>query len=336
MSRDDRAGSSNGLSAHRRRCGHRCAAGCRRRLPESRRGGVAARVAATSRRPKCASRRRSADASSRCTWRRAIASPPATLIARLDTADAELAMRRAAGRARPGRWRSCGCCRPAPAPRTSARPSAQARFRRGRRAGGRRPSCGPPRPTSSGSRRCCGQRRLAQAARRCGDAAGRGGGAGGRGARAGARRRRRPWRGCRPASRPQEIAARPRPGRGASTRRSRRCRRTRADAVLTSPVAGIVTAKLVDAGEIDRAADAGRRRHRSRSRRGRTSTSTSRWCPRLRLGQKVDARHRRRPAARRDDHLHLAASAEFTPRNVQTAEERSRLVYRDQGDRRQP
>jgi HlyD family secretion protein len=99
-----------------------------------------------------------------------------------------------------------------------------------------------------------------------------------------------------------------------------------ADAVLKSPVAGIVTAKLIDAGEmvapgvpvvvvtdLDRA-----------------------WAnvyvdepvvPRLRLGQ---------PAALLTDAGHrldgtitfISTQAEFTPRNVQTADERSKLVYR--------
>jgi HlyD family secretion protein len=98
------------------------------------------------------------------------------------------------------------------------------------------------------------------------------------------------------------------------------------DAVLTAPVAGIVTSKLIDAGEIvapgtpivvitdlDRA-----------------------WAnvyvdepvvPRLKLGQKMvlitDAGHRLDGTI-----TFISPKAEFTPRNVQTAEERSRLVYR--------
>jgi HlyD family secretion protein len=99
-----------------------------------------------------------------------------------------------------------------------------------------------------------------------------------------------------------------------------------ADAVLKSPVAGIVTAKLVDAGEmvvprtplvivtdLDRA-----------------------WAnvyvdeptvPRLRLGQKAtlltDAGQRLEGTI-----TFISPKAEFTPRNVQTADERSKLVYR--------
>jgi HlyD family secretion protein len=99
-----------------------------------------------------------------------------------------------------------------------------------------------------------------------------------------------------------------------------------ADAVLKSPVAGIVTAKLIDAGEmaapglpvvvvtdLDRA-----------------------WAnvyvdepvvPRLRLGQQAalltDAGHRLEGTI-----TFISTQAEFTPRNVQTADERSKLVYR--------
>ncbi len=99
-----------------------------------------------------------------------------------------------------------------------------------------------------------------------------------------------------------------------------------ADAVLESPVAGFVTAKLIDAGEmvaprtpvvvitdLDRA-----------------------WAnvyvdeplvPTLKLGDKVvlvtDAGHRLDGSI-----SFISPKAEFTPRNVQTSEERSRLVYR--------
>jgi HlyD family secretion protein len=98
------------------------------------------------------------------------------------------------------------------------------------------------------------------------------------------------------------------------------------DAELTSPVAGVVTSKLIDAGEtiaprtpvvvvtdLDRA-----------------------WAnvyvdepvvPTLRLGQKItlvtDAGQRLEGSI-----TFISPKAEFTPRNVQTAEERSRLVYR--------
>jgi HlyD family secretion protein len=98
------------------------------------------------------------------------------------------------------------------------------------------------------------------------------------------------------------------------------------DADLKSPVGGIVTSKLVDAGEIVPP-------HTPIV----VVTDLARpWAnvyvdepvvPRLHLGQKVtlvtDAGHRIEGAI-----TFISPRAEFTPRNVQTAEERSRLVYR--------
>jgi HlyD family secretion protein len=99
-----------------------------------------------------------------------------------------------------------------------------------------------------------------------------------------------------------------------------------ADAVLTAPVAGIVTAKLIDAGEVIAA---------------RTPvvviTDLDRaWAnvyvdeplvPTLKLGDKAvlitDAGQRLDGAI-----TFISPKAEFTPRNVQTADERSKLVYR--------
>ncbi len=99
-----------------------------------------------------------------------------------------------------------------------------------------------------------------------------------------------------------------------------------ADAVLMSPVAGIVTSKLVDAGEIVA----------PRTPLVVVTDLDHAWAnvyvdepmvPRLRLGQKVflvtDAGQRLEGAI-----TFISPKAEFTPRNVQTAEERSRLVYR--------
>jgi HlyD family secretion protein len=98
------------------------------------------------------------------------------------------------------------------------------------------------------------------------------------------------------------------------------------DAVLKSPVSGIVTAKLADAGE-------------TVAPRAPVVVITDLdhpWAnvyvdepvvPRLRLGQKVtlvtDA------GQRLDGSItFISPKAEFTPRNVQTAAERSKLVYR--------
>ena len=76
-----------------------------------------------------------------------------------------------------------------------------------------------------------------------------------------------------------------------------------------------------------RAAHAGRRRHRSRSRLGQRL--------RRRAGRAAAARSARRsrssptPAQRLEGTItFISPKAEFTPRNVQTAEERSKLVYR--------
>ena len=98
------------------------------------------------------------------------------------------------------------------------------------------------------------------------------------------------------------------------------------DATLTSPVAGIVTTKLVDAGEVIAA----------RTPVVVVTDLDHAWAnvyvdepvvPRLRLGQKVvlvtDAGQRLDGAI-----TFISPKAEFTPRNVQTAAERSRLVYR--------
>ncbi len=103
-------------------------------------------------------------------------------------------------------------------------------------------------------------------------------------------------------------------------------RKSVADAVVTSPVAGIVTSKLIDAGEIVAA----------RTPIVVVTDLDHAWAnvyvdepivPNLRLGQKLplvtDAGHRLDGTI-----TFISPKAEFTPRNVQTAEERSRLVYR--------
>jgi HlyD family secretion protein len=99
-----------------------------------------------------------------------------------------------------------------------------------------------------------------------------------------------------------------------------------ADAVLRSPVAGVVTAKLIDQGEVIAA----------RTAMVVVTDLDRAWAnvyvdepivPRLRLGQKMvlvtDAGQRLEGSI-----TFISPKAEFTPRNVQTAEERSRLVYR--------
>ena len=244
-------------------------------------------------------------------------------------------------------WR-CG----APTPSASRR-DAQLRLlqrrRRGRRhppgaragASRRRPTCRRPRRSSTRAAADVAalrdaaprQRRLAQAARRCGDAAGRGGGAGRGGAGAGAGRGRRRSRGSGPAPGRRRSTAR---GRASppSTRRSPRFRRT-------SPTPWSRRRSPASSRE------AGRRRRNGRAARaasssspisitpGRTCTSTSRSCRGCKIGQAATLDHRRRAAARRDDHLHLA---EGRVHAAQRADGGGAVEARlpGQGDRRQP
>jgi HlyD family secretion protein len=103
-------------------------------------------------------------------------------------------------------------------------------------------------------------------------------------------------------------------------------RKNLADAILNSPVAGIVTAKLADAGETIA----------PRTPVVAITDLDHAWAnvyvdepvvPRLRLGQAVplitDAGQRLQGSI-----TFISPKAEFTPRNVQTAAERSKLVYR--------
>ena len=103
-------------------------------------------------------------------------------------------------------------------------------------------------------------------------------------------------------------------------------RKSLADASILSPVAGVVTSKLADAGEI----------MQPRAPVVVVTDLDHAWAnvyvdepmvPRLKLGQKVtlvtDAGQRMEGAI-----TFISPKAEFTPRNVQTTEERSRLVYR--------
>jgi HlyD family secretion protein len=102
--------------------------------------------------------------------------------------------------------------------------------------------------------------------------------------------------------------------------------KSRDDATLKSPVAGYVTAKLADAGEIV-----------AKGTPIAVVTDLDHaWAnvyveeplvPRLKLGQKIalltDAGQRLEGTV-----TFISPKAEFTPRNVQTAEERTKLVYR--------
>ncbi|MGQ0733113.1 MAG: HlyD family secretion protein [Acidobacteriota bacterium] len=130
----------------------------------------------------------------------------------------------------------------------------------------------------------------------------------------------------RAGARPQEIeAARARVAAAAALRAS--ADKVLADTTLHSPIGGIVTAKLVEAGEV----------LAPRSPAVVISDLANAWAdvfvpepavPRLRLGQSAtlftDAGGSGLPGTIR----YISPKAEFTPRNVQTAEERSKLVYR--------
>ncbi|HEY7498239.1 MAG TPA: HlyD family efflux transporter periplasmic adaptor subunit [Vicinamibacterales bacterium] len=126
-------------------------------------------------------------------------------------------------------------------------------------------------------------------------------------------------------ARPEEIAA-ARARVAAVEAQIASLRKNFTDAVLNSPVAGIVTSKLADAGEMIA----------PRAPIVVVTDLDHAWAnvyvdepvvPRLKLGQKLvvvtDA------GQRLDGSItFISPKAEFTPRNVQTAAERSRLVYR--------
>ena len=237
-------------------------------------------------------------------------------------------------------WR-CGAPRP-----SATRPQAQlALLRAGSRpedirqaaaqvrvgAGGRAGRAGGARRGRRRSRALRGaarsQRRLAQAARRCGDAAGGGGGAGRGGAQDRAQARDR---GARPARRPvrapQEIDGGARACRAVDAQIATLQKSARRRDGQVARSAGIVTAKLVDAGEMVA----------PRTPVVVITDLDHAWAnvyvdepvvPRLKLGQAAtlvtDA------GQRLDGTItFISPKAEFTPRNVQTADERSKLVYR--------
>ena len=129
----------------------------------------------------------------------------------------------------------------------------------------------------------------------------------------------------RAGARPQEIAA-ARARVSASDAGLATLKKSLADATLTSPVGGIVTSKLADAGEVIAA----------RTAVIVVTDLEHAWAnvyvdepmvPRLKLGQKITLMT---DAGQRVDGAitFISPKAEFTPRNVQTAQERSRLVYR--------
>ena len=98
------------------------------------------------------------------------------------------------------------------------------------------------------------------------------------------------------------------------------------DAVVKAPVSGIVTSKLLDAGEMA-APRAAVVVITDLDHAWANSTSTSALVPQLKIGQAAtlitDAGQRLSGTI-----TFISPKAEFTPRNVQTADERSKLVYR--------
>lgn len=129
----------------------------------------------------------------------------------------------------------------------------------------------------------------------------------------------------RAGARPEEVAA-ARARVAAAEAQLATLRKRVADATLRSPVAGVVTSKLIDAGEMVAPG----------TPLVVVTDLDHAWAnvyvdeplvPQLRLGQSL--------TLVADDGQEVAAAitfispkAEFTPRNVQTTEERSRLVYR--------
>jgi HlyD family secretion protein len=129
----------------------------------------------------------------------------------------------------------------------------------------------------------------------------------------------------RSGARPEELAA-ARARVSAVDAQLAALRKALRDAVLEAPVGGIVTSKLVDAGEIVAPA----------TPIVVITDLDHAWAnvyveeplvPRLKLGQTIplvtDAGDRLEGTI-----TFISPRAEFTPRNVQTAEERSKLVYR--------
>ena len=126
-------------------------------------------------------------------------------------------------------------------------------------------------------------------------------------------------------SRPQEIEA----GRArvsAADAQIATLRKAIADAVVTSPVGGVVTSKLLDAGEMA-APHAPLAVITDLDHAWANVYVDEKTVPQLRIGQGAtiltDAGQRLNGAI-----TFISPKAEFTPRNVQTAEERSKLVYR--------
>ena len=170
------------------------------------------------------------------------------VIARLDTADAQLGSGPRAGRARSGRRAAAAAAR-GRACEDIRQAEAQAAERRCRRARGRRGA--RRRASRRGSFRSAArfQLGLAQAARRCGDCGAMWRGPARRARATASARRAKTWPACAPVrggkrSTPPVRAWPPPP------LKSPLCEKALADATIVSPIAGIVTEKLAEVGEL--------------------------------------------------------------------------------------
>jgi len=103
--------------------------------------------------------------------------------------------------------------------------------------------------------------------------------------------------------------------------------KTIADATIAAPISGIVTEKLADVGELQQ----------PRAPIVVISDLDRPWAnvyvdepsvPRLRLGQSATVFTDAGGPGIPGTVSYISSKAEFTPRNVQTAEDRSKLVYR--------
>ena len=127
-------------------------------------------------------------------------------------------------------------------------------------------------------------------------------------------------------ARPQEIAA-ARARVAAAAAQVATVEKFIADATLRSPIAGVVTEKLVEVGEMIG----------PRTPAVVITDLAHAWAdvfvpepvvPRIRLGQAATVVTDAGGAGIAGTITYISPKAEFTPRNVQTAEERSKLVYR--------
>jgi HlyD family secretion protein len=103
--------------------------------------------------------------------------------------------------------------------------------------------------------------------------------------------------------------------------------KSKGDATVTAPIGGIVTERLLDSGEIVS----------PRAPIAVVADLDSAWAevfvdepmiPRIKLGQSATVFTDAGGAGLQGKVSYIASKAEFTPRNVQTAEDRSKLVYR--------